>query len=102
MRYLLGARVRSDRRAELLRALSRTMVTRLAQWDRGAGFAAIRAAWLSHAAGIGGEIVVRLAKRELAGTFESLDAAGRLMLRLPDGQREAITAGEVFPAQVFA
>jgi hypothetical protein len=29
--------------------------------------------------------------------FESLDETGRLVLRRPDGQREAVTAGEVFP-----
>jgi len=85
---------------ELLGELSGAMVTRLAQWDRGAGFAAIRAEWLSQAAGIGGDIVVRLPDRELAGKFESLDQMGRLMLRLPAGQLEAIAAGEVFPAQV--
>lgn len=84
---------------ELLRELSGAMVTRLAQWDRGAGFATIRAEWLVHAAGIGGDIVIRLPGRELAGRFESLDQTGRLMLRLPAGQLEAITAGEVF-AQV--
>jgi BirA family transcriptional regulator, biotin operon repressor / biotin---[acetyl-CoA-carboxylase] ligase len=86
----------------LFRALSGAMITRLADWDRGAGFAAVRAAWLRHAGGIGAEIVVRLPRRELAGTFESLDAAGCLMLRRADGQLEAITAGEVFPAQVPA
>jgi len=94
-----GAAVAPD---ALLRALSLAMITRLAQWDRGAGFAAIRAAWLDHAAGIGAATRVRLPRRELAGTFESLDATGRLMLRLPDGQLEPITAGEVFPTQVLA
>jgi BirA family transcriptional regulator, biotin operon repressor / biotin---[acetyl-CoA-carboxylase] ligase len=84
----------------LFRELSGVMVVRLAQWDRGAGFAAIRAEWLSHAAGIGGDIVVRLPDRELSGKFESLDQMGRLMLRLPAGRLEAITAGEIFPAQV--
>jgi len=78
-------------------ALSRAMVLRLAQWNRGAGFAAIRAAWLAHAAGIGGDIVVRLPDRELSGKFEALDRMGRLMLRLPAGTLEAITVGEVFP-----
>src|SRR5207302_98048 len=58
---------------ELLRALSCAMVRRLAQWDRGSGFAAIRAEWLKHAAGVGGDIHVRLADRELSGTFETLD-----------------------------
>jgi BirA family biotin operon repressor/biotin-[acetyl-CoA-carboxylase] ligase len=88
--------------AQLFAALSGAMVARLAQWDQGAGFAAIRSEWLSHAAGIGGDIVVRLANRELAGKFESLDEAGRLMLRLPAGELEPITAGEIFPAAVHA
>ncbi len=53
--------------------------------------------------GSGGDIQVRLPDRELTGTFESLDSMGRLMLRLPDGALEAITAGEVFtPARVHA
>jgi len=92
-----GVSVASD---ELFHELSGAMVARLAQWDRGAGFAAVRAEWLCHAAGIGGDIVVRLPDRELSGKFESLDQIGRLMLRLPAGQLEVITAGEVFPAQV--
>ena len=82
--------------AGLVQVLARAMRARLAQWDEGSGFAAIRAEWLSHAAGIGGDIRVRLADRELAGKFESLDRMGRLMLRLPAGNLEAITVGEVF------
>lgn len=88
--------------ADVFQALSGAMVTRLAQWDQGAGFAAIRAEWLATAANLGSEIHVRLANREMTGTFESLDAEGRLMLRLPGGHLEAITAGEVFPVRVTA
>jgi BirA family biotin operon repressor/biotin-[acetyl-CoA-carboxylase] ligase len=89
--------------AELMRLLSGTMVDRIAQWDRGRGFTAIRSEWLPHAAGIGGDIHVRLADRELSGTFETLDPTGRLMLRLPGGALEAITTGEVLaPARVPA
>ena len=84
----------------LFRELSGAMTARLAQWARGTGFPAIRAEWLSHASGVGSDIVVRLPGRELSGTFESLDQTGRLMLRLPAGHLEAITAGEIFPAQV--
>jgi BirA family biotin operon repressor/biotin-[acetyl-CoA-carboxylase] ligase len=93
-----GAAIAPD---ALLRALSHTMVSRLAQWGRGSGFAAIRAEWLKHAANIGGDIHVRLPDRELTGTFETLDRIGRLMLRLPAGNLEAITVGELFaPARV--
>lgn len=84
----------------LFRELSGAMAARLAEWDRGTGFPAVRAEWLSHACGIGGDIVVRLPDRELSGKFESLDLTGRLMLRLPAGQLEAIAAGEIFPVQV--
>jgi BirA family biotin operon repressor/biotin-[acetyl-CoA-carboxylase] ligase len=87
----------------LMAELSRTMVTRLAQWNRGSGFSGVRSEWLGAAAGLGGDIHVRLADRELTGTFETLDPLGRLMLRLPGGTLEAITVGEVFtPARVHA
>ena len=80
---------------ELFCALSDAMVDRLRQWEE--GFAGIRAAWLARAGGLGGELTARLGTRELTGRFEALDEAGRLLLRLPDGTRETIAAGEVFP-----
>ena len=47
------------------------MAARLAQWNRGAGFAAIRADWLARAAGIGKPIRVQSGDGELAGQFET-------------------------------
>lgn len=81
----------------LFAALSRTMLGRLAQWDRGANFSSIRTDWLRRASGIGGEVRIVVAQRDLAGRFERLDEAGRLVLRLPDGSSEVLAAGEVFP-----
>ncbi len=81
----------------LFRALSLGMMRRLDQWQRGAGFAAIRADWLDCATGVGREITVRLPGRELLGQFEGLDASGHLLLRGPDGRLQTITAGEIFP-----
>lgn len=77
-------------------ALSATMAQRLAQWNRGAGFAAIRASWLDRAHGLGAPIRVRLPERDLTGRFDGLDAAGRLLLHHADGAVEPITAGDVF------
>lgn len=79
----------------LLQALAEAMQTRLAQWDRGQGFAAIRGAWLRRAAGLGQDIRVRLPEREFSGIFDGLDEAGRLLVRGEDGTT-AVTAGEVF------
>ena len=92
-----GAAIAPD---ALLQALSHMMVSRLAQWGRGSGFAGVRAEWLKHAANIGGDIHVRLPDREVTGRFETLDRMGRLMLRLPAGNLEAITVGELFAPSV--
>lgn len=87
-----GAAVTAD---ALLRALSATMLGRLAQWNGGENFFSIRADWLARAAGRGQPIRVRIADRELVGRFDDVDAQGRLLLSLPDGGRQAIAAGEV-------
>ena len=79
----------------LLPELAAAMQRRLAQWNRGAGFAAIRADWLNRAAGLGETLRVRLPRRELAGRFQGLDEAGRLLLEQDSGVTR-ITAGEVF------
>ena len=82
----------------LFAPLSAAMMARLAQWDRGAGFAAIRADWLARAAGIGKPIRVKSGDGELAGQFDTIDATGRLVLRLADGTMQTVAAGDVFLA----
>src|SRR6185312_2770364 len=79
----------------LFEGLASAIERRLAQWSDGAGFAAIRADWLTRAAGLGQEISVRLPEREFTGHFEGLDEAGRLLVMQADGV-SAVTAGEVF------
>lgn len=76
-------------------ALAGAMACRLRDWQT--GFAAIRTAWLDRAGPLGGELNVRVGARMLTGWFETLDEAGRLVLRLLDGRRETVAAGEVFP-----
>ncbi len=76
-------------------ALSAAMPQRLAQWQRGQGFAGIRADWLKRAAGLGQDIRVRLPEREVCGRFQGLDEAGRLLVQQGDGVT-TVTAGEVF------
>ena len=82
---------------DLFFALSGAMARRLAQWRRGDDFQSIRTNWLDRAAGIGGEMRVRLPNREFSGRAETLDEGGRLLLRLADGTLQTITAGDVFP-----
>jgi BirA family biotin operon repressor/biotin-[acetyl-CoA-carboxylase] ligase len=81
---------------QLLQRLSGRMLSRLGQWDRGTGFAAIRADWLARVTGLGQEIRVRLPHRELTGQFQALNENGGLLLRLADGSVEVVNAGEIF------
>jgi BirA family biotin operon repressor/biotin-[acetyl-CoA-carboxylase] ligase len=89
-----GVDVSADR---LFGVLSRTMLTRIAQWGRGQDFAAIRADWLAHAVGVGGDIRVAVGAHCFEGRFETLDEAGRLVLRGRDGATRTLMAGDVFP-----
>jgi BirA family transcriptional regulator, biotin operon repressor / biotin---[acetyl-CoA-carboxylase] ligase len=86
---------------QLFGRLSATMCRRLSQWDRGRGFPAILADWLSWARGIGEEITVRDGVGETRGRFVGLDQTGRLLLGLPDGGTKKIAAGDVFPFEVW-
>lgn len=84
--------------ATLFENLATRMLDRLAQWQRGKAFSAIRSAWLARAQDVGREIEVKLPERSLKGRFEEIDLDGALVLSLVSGQRELIRAGDVFPA----
>jgi BirA family biotin operon repressor/biotin-[acetyl-CoA-carboxylase] ligase len=86
---------------QLFRRLSATMCRRLSQWDRGRGFSRILGDWLTWARGIGEEITVRDGAGETHGRFVGLDQSGRLVLGLPDGGTKEISAGDVFPFEVW-
>ena len=69
-----------------------------AQWEATLteqGFSPLREAWLSHAARLGEVIKARTGSLTREGVFETIDAAGNLILRMSDG-RVAIPAAEVF------
>lgn len=79
----------------LFRLLTGTWMAAAGLWDEGRGFPAIRAAWLAAAAGLGGPVTVEAGDTRLTGTFETIDAGGRLVLRLGDGTHRTVSAGAV-------
>jgi BirA family biotin operon repressor/biotin-[acetyl-CoA-carboxylase] ligase len=83
----------------LFAPLTAKMMGRLAQWNSGEHFSTIRADWLARAAGLGETVRVRVADRDLVGSFESIDETGRLVLVAADGARETIAAGDVVTLQ---
>lgn len=80
---------------DLMGLLANTMLGRLDQWRRGDGFAAIRRDWMARAQTDGTPIRVRIGERTMAGRYGGIDAQGLLLLHLPDGGLETISAGEV-------
>jgi BirA family biotin operon repressor/biotin-[acetyl-CoA-carboxylase] ligase len=86
---------------DVLARLSDAFVGTLSVWAHGSGFADIRARWLRHALGIGAPIRVAIGTRNVSGTFETIDARGRLILRQGDNT-QAIDAGDVFLPQAPA
>jgi BirA family biotin operon repressor/biotin-[acetyl-CoA-carboxylase] ligase len=78
--------------------LAPAMIGRIVQWNRGAGFAVIRDEWLRRAFGLGKTIRIALPEGKRDGRFETVDDAGRLVLRRADGVTETVTAGDVLPA----
>lgn len=81
---------------QVFAGLAKEMAGLLAQWDRGGAFTAIRRQWIDAAAGIGDPIKVNLADGCLEGLFEDIDADGCLSVRLPDGNTERVSAGDLF------
>ena len=81
--------------ARVFARLSATMTHWLGVWAAGAGFAVIRAEWLSLAAGLGAWVGVARPSQTVEGTFQTIDATGRLILEQASGE-VAIEAGDVF------
>lgn len=79
----------------VLAHLAAALVRRLEIWNRGAGFAAIRAEWLGLAHGLGTTITVARPAATIEGVFTTIDATGRLLLETSAGV-VAIEAGDVF------
>ncbi|MBP0440294.1 biotin--[acetyl-CoA-carboxylase] ligase [Tianweitania sediminis] len=76
-------------------ALSGAWARNSRDWDNGRGLGRIRDRWLQRAAGLGGEVAVRLDEKVLRGHFETIDEDCRFVIRLPDGSRTSIAAGDV-------
>jgi BirA family transcriptional regulator, biotin operon repressor / biotin---[acetyl-CoA-carboxylase] ligase len=78
--------------------LSASMAHWIGVWAGGTGFASVRSAWLALAAGIGAQISVALPSQTVQGTFQTIDAAGRLLIA-QEGGTLAVEAGDIVFAQ---
>ena len=88
----LGSEARVELALERIRA---HMSVWLSRWQRGENFAAIREAWMRHAAALEEPVQVRSSNGIQSGIFRGLDAAGQMILETDIG-RQTIAAGDVF------
>lgn len=79
----------------ILAALSDEWVDAVELWDSGRNVAAVLDLWRQAAAGIGAPVAVSRDGEVVRGVFETIDDAGRLIVRANDNSRVAITAGDV-------
>ena len=79
----------------ILGALTDEWVDAVELWDGGRNVAGILELWRSSAAGIGAPVAVSRDGEVVRGVFETIDDAGRLIVRSNDNSRVAITAGDV-------
>lgn len=79
----------------LLALLSAAMWEWLAVWDRGAGFSAVRTAWLDRAGPGGTPLTVNTGSGPVRGEFAGLDDEGALLLADPAGMVRRFHYGDV-------
>ena len=88
----LGGEARAELALERIRA---HMSVWMSRWQRGENFAALREAWMAHAAALDQRVDVRTSGGTRTGFFRGLDATGQMILETEAG-RELIAAGDVF------
>ncbi|MGE0280109.1 MAG: biotin--[acetyl-CoA-carboxylase] ligase [Rhizobiaceae bacterium] len=79
----------------LFLALSDAWVDLARLWNDGQGLGPIRRRWLSRAAGLGGEVAVRVDGEVSRGIFETIDEECRFVIRQAGGRQVTISAGDV-------
>jgi BirA family transcriptional regulator, biotin operon repressor / biotin---[acetyl-CoA-carboxylase] ligase len=81
---------------QLFLALSDSWVEFHGIWDQGRGFGEIRTMWLAQSAGLGEPVAVQTGGATIAGTFETIDNAGCMIVTTPGGGQVPISAGDVY------
>ena len=79
----------------LFLALSDAWSDNMRVWNDGRGLNQIRQRWLSRAAGLGGQVAVRVDGTVVRGVFETIDEDCRFVIRDDSGAIQKIAAGDV-------
>ncbi|MBN3866615.1 biotin--[acetyl-CoA-carboxylase] ligase [Gluconobacter kondonii] len=80
------------------KAFGEILVAQIERWTTiltAQGFAPIRAAWLARAHPVGSRLAVQGCETYITGSFSGLDAQGRLLLTLPNGETIPVVTGDI-------
>ena len=91
----LGAHGRTPEAAAILAPIAASLEAWLATWQEGAGFAAVRAAWLERAGPPGERCTVKTGEALITGSFIGMDGNGALILLDSDGRERRYDFGDV-------
>jgi BirA family transcriptional regulator, biotin operon repressor / biotin---[acetyl-CoA-carboxylase] ligase len=80
----------------LFTALSDAWAESRGIWGDGRGFAEIRLKWLERAAGLGQPVSILSGGSTVAGTFDTIDESGCMIVATSEGRRVPISAGDVY------
>jgi BirA family transcriptional regulator, biotin operon repressor / biotin---[acetyl-CoA-carboxylase] ligase len=78
-----------------LPSLDQSMQEWIATWACGAGFQAVREAWLQRSLPLGTALAVHSGQGTVGGRFAGLDGDGALLLAGPSGALQTVTFGDV-------
>ncbi|WP_408873207.1 biotin--[acetyl-CoA-carboxylase] ligase [Gluconobacter roseus] len=79
-------------------AFGKALVAQIDRWNavqEREGFAPVRAAWLARAHPVGSPLAVQGCETYITGSFSGLDAQGRLLLALPNGETIPVVTGDI-------
>jgi BirA family biotin operon repressor/biotin-[acetyl-CoA-carboxylase] ligase len=79
----------------MLRHLAGSLDMWLERWNGGAGFTAVREAWLERAGPVGEAMTIDTGRGKIDGRYQGIDADGALLVRDPQGQELRFTYGDV-------
>lgn len=95
----LNANGKSIPPAALVAPLSHWLQHWLRLWSHGETFEVVKDAWQTRAGRPGEAITVNIESGLVAGTYQGLDGAGALLMRVEDGTERRVTFGDVMLAR---
>jgi BirA family transcriptional regulator, biotin operon repressor / biotin---[acetyl-CoA-carboxylase] ligase len=91
----LAAESGNANRDDVFLTYQNALSLRLAQWNNGENFKAIRTAWLANAIGLGETVSMQVGEETITGSFDGLTEQGAIILKPVAGPPRILHAGDL-------